>query len=201
MWIRTYHVLRDVITRVMRICEKFQLTRWIHMTLCSESLSVLRLSWCHWRHDGSEMEEEIVAVCRHPETYDTSSYLYRDRTKKEIALLQLNHSKICPDYSQRVTWNCHSPETDGQANIRWLFLKANKHKWSSGQTCTSNAKWKFASHLVWTQHKWTLCLTKLWTLKEDTSAETGKEGKLQEPDQSTTPDWNTGSWVKVLIFF
>ncbi len=31
------------------------------------------------------MEEEIVAVCGHPNLYDTISYLYRDWTKKEIA--------------------------------------------------------------------------------------------------------------------
>ncbi len=29
------------------------------------------------------MELEIVAICGHPELYDTTSYLYRDQTKKK----------------------------------------------------------------------------------------------------------------------
>ncbi len=49
--------------------------------LCHERRSALIFSWRQWRPDvESEMEEEIVAVCGHPELYDTTmSYLYKDR--------------------------------------------------------------------------------------------------------------------------
>ncbi len=81
-----------------------------------------------------------------------------------IRLLQLNHSKICLcwDHTSVVNqinsadawlprlqwifidfnqlWNCHSLETDGEANVRGVRLNANKHKWSCSQTCTSNAQ-------------------------------------------------------------
>ncbi len=47
---------------------------------------MLRFSWCHSRTDvESEPEEEIAAVSGHAELHDTTSYVNRDWTKKEIA--------------------------------------------------------------------------------------------------------------------
>ncbi|KAM6927121.1 uncharacterized protein PEZ65_010518 [Lycodopsis pacificus] len=58
------------------------------------------------------MEDKlIVAVCGFPELYDTSSYLYRDRTKKDMAWRKVSEDVGQPDETD---WSSEDGEEEPQ---------------------------------------------------------------------------------------
>uniref|UniRef100_A0A671PYE7 MADF domain-containing protein n=1 Tax=Sinocyclocheilus anshuiensis TaxID=1608454 RepID=A0A671PYE7_9TELE len=83
-----------------------------------------------------KMEERIiVSVCGHPEIYDTTSYSYRDRTKKEIAWKKISEEVGLPDETIRGKWK----------GLRDTYVREKKKETEkkSGSGASQGKKWKY----------------------------------------------------------
>ncbi|XDV31483.1 hypothetical protein PO909_002475 [Leuciscus waleckii] len=86
------------------------------------------------------MEEMlIVAVCAYPEIYDTKSYTYRDRTKKEIAWRKISEEVGLSEETVRRKWK----------GLRDTYVKEKKKETEkkSGSGANQEKRWKYSAVL------------------------------------------------------
>ncbi|XP_071316452.1 uncharacterized protein [Trachinotus anak] len=92
------------------------------------------------RRTFEKMEEKIiVAVCGHTELYDTSSYFYRDRTKKDNAWKKVGEEVQLPVEVCRRKWK----------SLRDTYLRERKKEGEkrSGSAAGQVKKWKYSAVL------------------------------------------------------
>ncbi|XP_055057393.2 uncharacterized protein [Misgurnus anguillicaudatus] len=86
------------------------------------------------------MEEKlIIAVCGHPDIYDTTSYFYRDRNKKDLAWKKVSEEVGQSAEMCRKKWK----------GLRDTYLKERKKEMEkrSGSAAGSGKKWKYSAVL------------------------------------------------------
>ncbi|KAL3056870.1 hypothetical protein OYC64_007364 [Pagothenia borchgrevinki] len=87
------------------------------------------------------MEEKIVvAVSGFPEIYDTMSYIYRDRNKKELAWRKISEEVGIPEEVCRKKWK----------SLRDTYVKERKREKEekrSGSAAGTNKKWRYSAVL------------------------------------------------------
>uniref|UniRef100_A0A8C5EDZ9 Uncharacterized LOC114478459 n=1 Tax=Gouania willdenowi TaxID=441366 RepID=A0A8C5EDZ9_GOUWI len=84
------------------------------------------------------MEEKlIVAVCDHPELYNTASYWYRDRTKKDLAWRRIGEAVGLAEDLCRKRWN----------GLRETYLKEQRKclEKRSGSAAGPSKRWKYSA--------------------------------------------------------
>ncbi|XP_077089916.1 uncharacterized protein LOC143741489 isoform X2 [Siphateles boraxobius] len=86
------------------------------------------------------MEEKLIlAVSGHPELFDSSSYFYRDRNKKDLAWKKISEEIVQPDDVCRKKWK----------SLRDTYLKEKRKEMEkrSGSAAGSGKRWKFSQIL------------------------------------------------------
>ncbi|XP_077089796.1 uncharacterized protein LOC143741262 [Siphateles boraxobius] len=111
------------------------------------------------------MEEKLIlAVSGHPELFDSSSYFYRDRNKKDLAWKKISEEIVQPDDVCRKKWK----------SLRDTYLKekGKETEKRSGSAAGSGKRWKFSQILGF--------LDPFVTPRETTSNMEGVEARIGE---------------------
>ncbi|XP_042632303.1 transcription factor Adf-1-like [Cyprinus carpio] len=86
------------------------------------------------------MEDKvIIAVCGYPELYDTSSYFYRNRNKKDLAWKKVSEEVGQSEEMCRKKWK----------SLRDTYLRERRKETEkrSGSAAGSGKKWKYSAVL------------------------------------------------------
>ncbi|XP_077073440.1 transcription factor Adf-1-like [Siphateles boraxobius] len=92
------------------------------------------------------MEEKLIlAVSGQPELFDSSSYFYRDRNKKDLAWKKISEEIVQPDDVCRKKWK----------SLRDTYLKEKRKEMEkrSGSAAGSGKRWKFSQILGFLDEK------------------------------------------------